>query len=290
MLTISTVAVREYLRDVARGGIRPHAQQAGEPTSERSGQLALDPVDGTGSLQQTASAMETLTLAVKDNASNARLATELAAEATKLATSGGQSVDRAVTTMESIRASSRKIVEIIGRLGRRMVCFFQHHRLNLRMLGQHVQHEGEIVTFADATVGEQRIGRRDVDAARVQRPARRDDLVSLGDERRPGIVTEIERLSRMEGEGGRRWRGEERHWIGSLLDQGPEADCDAQLVVENVGREAGRHLAECRSNARNVDQHATASNPMRCMISSSDIANAQNTRLPRKTIARLPLR
>jgi methyl-accepting chemotaxis protein len=66
------------------------------------------------SLQQTASAMETLTLAVKDNASNARLATELAAEATRLATSGGQSVDRAVTTMESIRASSRKIVEIIG--------------------------------------------------------------------------------------------------------------------------------------------------------------------------------
>jgi methyl-accepting chemotaxis protein len=67
-----------------------------------------------GSLQQTASAMETLTHAVKDNASNARLATELAAEATRLASSGGQAVDRAVTTMESIRASSRKIVEIIG--------------------------------------------------------------------------------------------------------------------------------------------------------------------------------
>jgi methyl-accepting chemotaxis protein len=66
------------------------------------------------SLQQTASAMETLTHAVKDNASNARLATELAAEATRLATSGGQSVDRAVTTMESIRASSRKIAEITG--------------------------------------------------------------------------------------------------------------------------------------------------------------------------------
>jgi methyl-accepting chemotaxis protein len=66
------------------------------------------------SLQQTASAMETLTHAVKDNASNARLATELAAEASRLATSGGQSVDRAVTTMESIRASSRKIAEITG--------------------------------------------------------------------------------------------------------------------------------------------------------------------------------
>jgi methyl-accepting chemotaxis protein len=67
-----------------------------------------------GSLQQTASAMQTLTTAVKDNASNARAATGLAAEAARLASHGGQAVDRAVTTMESIRASSRKIVEIIG--------------------------------------------------------------------------------------------------------------------------------------------------------------------------------
>jgi methyl-accepting chemotaxis protein len=67
-----------------------------------------------GSLEQTASAMESLTVAVKDNANNARLATELAAEAAKLAADGGQAVNRAVTTMESIKASSRKIVEIIG--------------------------------------------------------------------------------------------------------------------------------------------------------------------------------
>jgi methyl-accepting chemotaxis protein len=67
-----------------------------------------------GSLEQTASAMETLTVAVKDNANNARLATELAAEAAKLAADGGHAVDRAVSTMESIRASSRKIVEIIA--------------------------------------------------------------------------------------------------------------------------------------------------------------------------------
>jgi methyl-accepting chemotaxis protein len=67
-----------------------------------------------GSLEQTASAMETLTLAVKENANNARLATELAASAATLAASGGKAVDRAVSTMESIKASSRKIVEIIG--------------------------------------------------------------------------------------------------------------------------------------------------------------------------------
>ncbi|MGZ8295263.1 MAG: methyl-accepting chemotaxis protein, partial [Telluria sp.] len=66
------------------------------------------------SLEQTASAMESLTLALKENANNARMANELAASAATLAENGGQAVDRAVTTMERIRASSRKIVEIIG--------------------------------------------------------------------------------------------------------------------------------------------------------------------------------
>ncbi len=66
------------------------------------------------SLEETASAVETLTQAVKKNAENARQAAGLAAEASKLASSGGAAVDRAVNTMESIRASSRKIVEIIG--------------------------------------------------------------------------------------------------------------------------------------------------------------------------------
>lgn len=65
-----------------------------------------------GSLEQTASTMEELTTAVKQNADNARLASSLAAEATQLAANGGQAVGRAVATMESIQASSRKIVEI----------------------------------------------------------------------------------------------------------------------------------------------------------------------------------
>ncbi len=66
------------------------------------------------SLEETASAMETLTCAVKENASNARLANELAASAAVLATEGGMAVARAITTMDQIKSSSRKIVEIIG--------------------------------------------------------------------------------------------------------------------------------------------------------------------------------
>ncbi|PWF45096.1 methyl-accepting chemotaxis protein [Massilia glaciei] len=67
-----------------------------------------------GSLEETASAMETLTIAVKENANNARQANELAASAVALAANGGLAVERAVATMDSIKASSRKVVEIIG--------------------------------------------------------------------------------------------------------------------------------------------------------------------------------
>jgi methyl-accepting chemotaxis protein len=66
------------------------------------------------SLEQTASAMDSLTHAVQQNAANARQACTLAAGATELAQTGGAAVQQAVQTMASIRASSRQIVDIIG--------------------------------------------------------------------------------------------------------------------------------------------------------------------------------
>jgi methyl-accepting chemotaxis protein len=67
-----------------------------------------------GSLEQTASAMASLTLAVKDNAANAQQACQLAASASALAQRGGAAVGDAVATMDAIRASSRQIVDIIS--------------------------------------------------------------------------------------------------------------------------------------------------------------------------------
>ncbi len=66
------------------------------------------------SLEETASAVHSLTQAVRSNADHARAACELAARASGLAERGGESVTQAVASMESIRASSRRIVEIIG--------------------------------------------------------------------------------------------------------------------------------------------------------------------------------
>ncbi|TFW17565.1 methyl-accepting chemotaxis protein [Duganella callida] len=66
------------------------------------------------SLEQTASAMDSLTQAVQANAANARQASQLSASASELAGHGGSAMQDAVRTMDAIRASSRQIVDIIA--------------------------------------------------------------------------------------------------------------------------------------------------------------------------------
>ncbi len=66
------------------------------------------------SLEETASSMEELTSTVRQNADNARQANSLAGAASDVAGKGGAVVGQVVRTMESINASSRKIVDIIA--------------------------------------------------------------------------------------------------------------------------------------------------------------------------------
>ena len=66
------------------------------------------------SLEETASSMEELTSTVRQNADNARQANQLAASASGVALRGGDVVARVVETMDSINASSSKIVDIIS--------------------------------------------------------------------------------------------------------------------------------------------------------------------------------
>ncbi|MCE3262917.1 MAG: hypothetical protein K0R43_1996 [Pseudoduganella sp.] len=66
------------------------------------------------SLEETASSMEELTSTVRQNADNANQANQLAQAASDVAARGGEIVGQVVQTMDSIDASSRKIVDIIG--------------------------------------------------------------------------------------------------------------------------------------------------------------------------------
>jgi methyl-accepting chemotaxis protein len=66
------------------------------------------------SLEETASSMEQLTSTVQQNAENARQANQLVMSASEHAIKGGRVVGDVVSTMSSIKESSRKIVDIIG--------------------------------------------------------------------------------------------------------------------------------------------------------------------------------
>lgn len=65
-------------------------------------------------LEKTNAEMLKLTETVKLNADNAKQANQLAVSASEIATHGGTVVEKVIDTMESIDASSRKIVEIIA--------------------------------------------------------------------------------------------------------------------------------------------------------------------------------
>ncbi|HWU97630.1 MAG TPA: methyl-accepting chemotaxis protein [Oxalicibacterium sp.] len=67
-----------------------------------------------GALEETASAMEEMTSTVKENAANATEANQLARTASEVAVKGGKVVGEVVNTMDSINASSKKIVDIIS--------------------------------------------------------------------------------------------------------------------------------------------------------------------------------
>lgn len=96
-------------------------QQSVSTISTASSEIAAGNLDlsqrteeQAGALGTTASSMEQLTATVRQNADNAQQANQLAASASAVAVRGGEVVARVVGTMDSITASSKKIVDIIS--------------------------------------------------------------------------------------------------------------------------------------------------------------------------------
>jgi len=79
-----------------------------------NGDLSNRTESQASSLEETASSMEELTATVHKNADNAQQANRLALSASDFAVKGGAVVNNVVVTMDSIKQSSRQIVDIIG--------------------------------------------------------------------------------------------------------------------------------------------------------------------------------
>jgi methyl-accepting chemotaxis protein len=96
-----------------RSGTDAIATASGEISSGNS-DLSSRTETQAGALEETASTMEELTSAVRHNADNAKQANVLVIAASDFAVKGGKEVSQVVSTMNSIKDSSRKIVDIIA--------------------------------------------------------------------------------------------------------------------------------------------------------------------------------
>jgi methyl-accepting chemotaxis protein len=113
------LALREMNASLAK--VVGEVRMGTELIATASGQIASGNQDlssrteeQASSLEETAASMEELTSTVKQNADNARQANQLAVSASEVAVKGGNVVSQVVSTMGSINASSKKIVDIIG--------------------------------------------------------------------------------------------------------------------------------------------------------------------------------
>lgn len=100
---VTEVRTGTHAMTIASGEIATGNQDLSSRTEEQA-----------SSLEETASSMEQLTAAVRNNLENARQANRLAESASSIAVKGGEVVSEVVDTMQSISASSKKIVDIIG--------------------------------------------------------------------------------------------------------------------------------------------------------------------------------
>ena len=115
-LLASLDRMQHSLRDVV-GQVHASSlsiQHSSAEVASGNGDLSQRTEQAAGSLQQTASSMEQLTVTVRQSAASAGQAKELAATAAGVARRGGAVVAQVVTTMQDINASSHRINDIIG--------------------------------------------------------------------------------------------------------------------------------------------------------------------------------
>ncbi len=111
-LNATMVALRQMVQAIqqASGAINVAAGEIAAGNSDLSARTE----EQASSLEQTAASMEELNGTVKQNADNAEQANEQAQHSATIASKGGESVKRVVSTMSDIQASSRKMSDIVG--------------------------------------------------------------------------------------------------------------------------------------------------------------------------------
>ncbi|AMV28354.1 Methyl-accepting chemotaxis protein II [Gemmata sp. SH-PL17] len=110
-LSKAVVSVREALE-----GVREVSEQLADASSQLSSaseEISTGAQEQASSLEETASTLEQITARVRQNSDSAQQARQLANNSKEIAERGGQVVGSAVTAMNAINQSSKKIADII---------------------------------------------------------------------------------------------------------------------------------------------------------------------------------
>ena len=202
-----------------------------------------------GALEETASSMEELTAAVKQNADNALAARSLASAASTVAVKGGAVVSEVVQTMGSINASSRKIADIIGVIDG---IAFQTNILALNAAVEAARAGEQGRGFAVVATEVRNLAQRSASAAKeikgliddsVEKVGTGSKLVDQAGATMQEVVDSVQRLSAI---------------IGEITDASEEQ----RLGIEQVNEAISQMDQVTQQNAALVEEAAAAANAM----------------------------
>jgi methyl-accepting chemotaxis protein len=198
-LNAAVEAMRTALHEVSLAA--NHAASASQQLSAASEQLSSGAQQQASSLEETAASLEEITGTVRQNADNARQASQLAVGSRSVAEQGGQVVANAVTSMAEINKASKKIADIITTIDE---IAFQTNLLALNAAVEAARAGEQGRGFAVVAAEVRNLAQRSATAAKeikdliqdsVQKVEAGSDLVNKSGETLGEIVASVKRVT-----------------------------------------------------------------------------------------------
>ncbi len=226
---------------------------ASQQLSGASGNISAAAQQQASSLEETAASLEEMTATVKQNADNARQASQLAVGSRGAAEKGGQVVSSAVTSMHEITDASKKISEIITVIDE---IAFQTNLLALNAAVEAARAGEQGRGFAVVAAEVRNLAQRSAGAAKeiktlirdsVQKVQDGSELVNQSGQTLHEIVTAVKRVSDIVAE------------IASACQeqsQGIDQVNRAISQVDNVVQQNATQTEDLSSTAQSLSSHA----------------------------------